>query len=163
MKTILKILLLSSLFGMLSMSCGKESNSAVKSHSFGVINFKNSSCKSSHKTILANNQAGDSETMQIKSENGNWNVKHINAMFNCDPGKLTATGDTSGFTININENEEKHDENCLCLYDLSYKVGPIAHGKYTVILNKMGSEYFRFSIDYTSSVDTTIFIKKTIL
>lgn len=98
--------------------------------------------------------------MEIKSENGFWSVKHINAMFNCSPDKLITDVAINGFTIEINENKEGYGANCLCLYDLNYKIGPIAHGKHTVILNKMGAEYYRFSIDYTTSVDTTIFIKK---
>ena len=81
-------------------------------------------------------------------------------MFNCSPDKLITDVAINGFTIEINENKEGYGANCLCLYDLNYKIGPIAHGKHTVILNKMGAEYYRFSIDYTTSVDTTIFIKK---
>jgi len=162
MKTLLKIFLLAVFMGTLAMSCGKKSNS------FGLTNFSHLGCKSGTEAYSINNKTqesqGDSETMEIKSENGFWSVKHINAMFNCSPNnKLTADAAINGFTIDINENEEKHDANCLCLYDLNYEIGPIAHGKYTVILNKMGAEYFRFNIDYTTSVDTTIFIKKTIL
>jgi len=162
MKTILKILLLSSFIGLLALSCGKKSNS------FGLTNFSHSACKTGTEAYSINNQTqgiqGDSETMEIISENGYWNIMHNNAMFNCSPGKLTADAAINNdFTIDLNENEENHNANCVCLYDLNYKIGPIAHGKYTVILNKLGAEYFRFSINYTSSVDTIILIKKTIL
>lgn len=161
MKTILKILVLSIFIGLLVLSCGKKSNS------FGLTNFSHSACKTNSKTYSMNNQTkeiqGDSETMEIISENGYWNIMHNNAMFNCSPGKLTADAAINNdFTIDLNENEESHLANCICPYDLNYKIGPIAHGKYTVILNIMGAEYFRFRINYTSSVDTIIFIKESI-
>ena len=162
MKTILKILLFSIFIGMLAMSCEKKNNS------FGLTNFSYSGCKNGTKTYATNNQTrnsqGDSETIEIKSKNGFLNIKHINAIFNCSTNnKLTADAAINDFTIDLNEDEDNHDANCLCLYDLNYKVGPVVHGKYTVKLNKMGVEYFRFSIDYNTSVDTIIFIKKIIL
>jgi hypothetical protein len=47
----------------------------------------------------------------------------------------------------------------VCYYDLSTEFGKLEKGKYTVVLMLDGSEYFRFGINYTLTLDGAVKIK----
>jgi hypothetical protein len=49
-------------------------------------------------------------------------IKHINAGFNCCPGKLYCDVSVSGDTLIIKENESKVGCRCNCLYDIDIEV-----------------------------------------
>jgi len=59
-------------------------------------------------------------------------LRHINAGFNCCPGKITADIEFSGNMITITEIEAEQACDCLCLFDLDYEIINLAHGEYTI-------------------------------
>lgn len=59
-------------------------------------------------------------------------IKHINAGFNCCPGKLYATFQCSSDSILIREYETAPGCHCNCLYDLEFEIKEISKKKYQV-------------------------------
>lgn len=57
---------------------------------------------------------------------------HINAGFNCCPGKLSCDIDIIGDTLVIYEKEASAGCNCDCLYDLEISVEMVERKRYTV-------------------------------
>jgi hypothetical protein len=77
--------------------------------------------------------------------------EHINSIFNCDPGEITVSTNMSGDTMIINENETKAGADCICSYDITFKIGPLQHGTYPLKFNKGGLIFKEFVLDFTSS------------
>jgi hypothetical protein len=90
-------------------SCDKKQNEAI------VQKLSYSDCKNNIKT------SEESEIIHFKSISSEelW-VEHINVHFNCIPGKISVTGQIDQNHVSIYENEEKHDADCICPYDLSF-------------------------------------------
>jgi hypothetical protein len=59
-------------------------------------------------------------------------LTHINAGFNCCPGKLTCDIDIIGDTLVIHEYESASGCNCDCLFDLEISVERLESKRYTV-------------------------------
>jgi hypothetical protein len=59
-------------------------------------------------------------------------LKHVNAGFNCCPGKLSCMARISGDTILLKESEESYLCDCDCLFDLEIEVTGISAGQYIV-------------------------------
>lgn len=59
-------------------------------------------------------------------------IKHINAGFNCCPGRLSTSVDISKNKIVITEKENEQGCKCLCLYDLEYAITGVPLDKYKV-------------------------------
>jgi hypothetical protein len=49
-------------------------------------------------------------------------ISHINAAFNCEPGKISSKISFKDNNIFIEEHQEKSDARCNCLYDISYEL-----------------------------------------
>jgi len=59
-------------------------------------------------------------------------LKHINAGFNCCPGKIDATISVTENMIVVEDREEEQGCFCQCLYDLRYEILELAPGEYTI-------------------------------
>lgn len=59
-------------------------------------------------------------------------IHHINAGFNCCPGKIVAHIDIKDNVITIIESETESQCLCLCLFDVNYKIEGLIPGKYTI-------------------------------
>ncbi|MGD2295329.1 MAG: hypothetical protein PVF22_05785 [Candidatus Aminicenantes bacterium] len=59
-------------------------------------------------------------------------LKHINAGFNCCPGKIEPTISATGNLISIEEKEQEQGCFCRCLFDLTYQFTGVAPGEYTL-------------------------------
>jgi hypothetical protein len=59
-------------------------------------------------------------------------LKHINAGFNCCPGEITASIDISSNRIIIVENENEQGCDCLCLFDVQYRIFNLPPGQYII-------------------------------
>lgn len=59
-------------------------------------------------------------------------LHHINAGFNCCPGKIAARIDMDDNVIVIEESETEQGCFCLCLFDVHYKIEGLMPGKYTI-------------------------------
>ena len=61
-------------------------------------------------------------------------LKHINAGFNCCPGKIEATISVSDSMILIEGREEEQGCLCQCLFDLQYEIFELTPGEYTIAI-----------------------------
>ncbi len=59
-------------------------------------------------------------------------LKHVNAGFNCCPGKLYVETSLSGNTIMIKEHESESSCKCQCLYDLDIVLTGVEAKKYKI-------------------------------
>jgi hypothetical protein len=66
------------------------------------------------------------------SETGALTLRHINGGFSCDPGEITADIVFNGNQITITEKESQFSADCLCLFDLDYKLVNLPPGEYTL-------------------------------
>jgi len=84
------------------------------------------------------------------AENSQLLLKHVNAGFNCCPGKIYGDVRFVNDTIIIKESEKDGMCDCLCLYDLEFKLTGISEKVYAVRLNELyagDQEKFTISID----------------
>ncbi len=72
-------------------------------------------------------------------EDGTAEFAHLNAKFNCEPGRIYATLAIEGDRLIISEHEASSRANCYCPYDLSFKIAlPDPEMVYTVVLKQFG-------------------------
>ena len=99
----------------------------------------------------------DSEYITIKTVDDSYlTVNHINSMFNCQPGKITIAINISGNEISIDENESTSLANCLCQYDIDFKLGPLQYGTFILKFQKGGQIFKEYIIDFQKSTDIRI-------
>ena len=75
-----------------------------------------------------------SEDVVIEYKNGYIYVTHKNAMVNCGFTKVDVSFTIENDTIVITEREDITNANCHCYTDVSYIIGPIEDGEYTIII-----------------------------
>ncbi len=61
-------------------------------------------------------------------------LKHVNAGFNCCPGKITASIEINNGTIIIKEKEQAVGCHCDCLYDIDYRLNNVTPGMYHIVI-----------------------------
>ena len=99
----------------------------------------------------------DSEYITIKTVDDTYlAVNHISSMFNCQPGEITMTINVSGNEILLDENESSHSVNCVCPYDIYFKLGPLQYGTYILKFQKGGQTFKEYTIDFQKSSDIKI-------
>ena len=99
-----------------------------------------------------NLKSTDSERIEYKTVDNNYlQFNHINAVFNCEPGELIVNVEIINDRIIIEEREEQALANCICLYDLCYRIGPMNYDKYLLTIRHDGANYAEFSIKFNSS------------
>lgn len=140
-------------------SCSKDDEETIEPANFHVRNFANSGCKMSldAREMTRTTYAID-ECIEYKAMKGGYlSIKHVNAVFNCEPGELKMQATLEGNVIKILETEEQSLANCICPYDLYCEVGPLSEGNYNIVIYKgsyqEGGEYANFNISYKSGLD----------
>jgi len=83
-------------------------------------------------------------------------VNHINAMFNCEPGQISVTIYVSLNEISMDENESSSLANCICPYDIDFKLGPLQYGNYILKFKRGGLIFKEYSLDFKKSTDIRI-------
>jgi len=77
------------------------------------------------------------ESIAYKTIDKNWlAVKHVNAVFNCClPKGIGVKVTFSGDSVIVSEFEvEQGLCDCICPYDVSYRIGPLVYGDYLFVL-----------------------------
>ena len=87
-------------------------------------------------------------------------IRHVNAVFNCCAEELRANASVTDNRIIITESEKSSACDCICPYDLSFEVGPLTDGKYTVVINRDTQEYTTFVIDFDKNLSGRFVISK---
>lgn len=148
-KTIVPVLIL--FVSIFITSCEKIDNQKLK-----VDNITYGTCKPGFKSLVTN------EKIVYRTVDINYlEVDHINAMFNCEPGRLLVDVEFNNDTIFVNESEEQSLANCICSYDLSYRIGPLEYGTYQFVLNIMSLGHATFELEFNSTTEGTFeFINK---
>lgn len=92
---------------------------------------------------------------------GYLHLRHVNAVFNCCPGRIKADVSVEGNTISIVESETDPQCKCICDYDLDFNLGPLSNNKdYTLIFSRYKRELVRFTIKYSPSLEGKVDIKR---
>jgi len=88
-------------------------------------------------------------------------LEHVNAGFNCCPDEILADVNLQGNVITITEDESLEPGggcDCLCLFDLDYRIDNLPPGEYTIRVYGMyllGAEIIEFNADLGSSPSGT--------
>jgi len=115
-----------------------------------------STCKSS-KGESYNAGTPDDQSCAVYSYDGatkKLSVTHINAGFNCCPGKLKCIVALTGNTLEITERETSAMCSCNCLFDLKIEAEGINPQIYTIKFNEPycgGQEKLEFTVDLESN------------
>ena len=79
-------------------------------------------------------------------------VNHINAVFNCCPGTISAYTQFSEGVIAIVESESEHGCKCNCHYDLDYHFYNIPPAVYTLRITCEGGDIREYKINLDSTL-----------
>ncbi len=133
-----KIILFSTLalFVFATVSC--EKNREEKLPNYEIKDFSYTECKPQ------TNKDYPQEYLKLKADNDGY---YINAEFNCCPKKLLINSKMSNDTIFVYQDEKEHRCDCVCKYDLNYKVGTLKHKKYHFVLNQANLVLMEFDFD----------------
>ena len=131
------------------LSCKKE----FPADPPGVKDLTVSGCKTKGETF----KGDEPEYITFKTVNDFYLlVNHINSMFNCEPGEIIVSLEITGNTITIDENESTSLVNCICPFDVEFKLGPLEYGDYTLIFQKGGWTFKKYSLDFKKSTDDRV-------
>jgi len=120
----------------------------IDNHKLKVDNITYGTCKPGFKSSVTN------EKIEYRTVDINYlEIDHINAIFNCEPGRLLVDVEFNNDTIFVNESEEQSLVNCICLYDLSYRIGPLEYGTYLFVLKIMSLEHATFELEFNSTTE----------
>lgn len=94
-----------------------------------------------------------SEFIQLQTINQyQLNIKHIDAVLNCEAGNITFTCAVKDGRVFITEKEEFINANCICPYDLEYTIKLPGYGKYKLTINN--TEFGEF--EFNANTDITL-------
>jgi len=146
---------------LIASSCKESSNILLLDPVGTLVNY--SGCKSTNensgisgKNYIANiwpDPNNDCIEYHYSSDNSLL-INHINAGFNCCPGKIVANIIIKDNIITIKENETKPECSCLCLFDVTYQITGLRPGIYKIkiiglCLNEQ-DEKLEFTVDLSS-------------
>jgi hypothetical protein len=114
--------------GLIYFSCENEDHIVA-----GKI-LSNSACKTSKSEFYTDITPDSLSCIDYSYEKYDTRllIKHINAGFNCCPGKLFCVVKMSGDTIIITEYEKSSMCDCNCLYDLEIEITGVTSKQYQV-------------------------------
>ncbi len=128
---------------ILLLNCCEKENSQI---TLSVDQITYGDCKPGTK------KSGTSEYIEYITVDAEYlQINHVNAWFNCEPGKIFVSAELINDTIVIHEDEETALANCICPYDLSYRIGPMNYDRYIFSIRRGGCIYTEFSINFNSS------------
>ena len=128
---------------ILLLNCCEQENSHIQ---LSVEQITYGDCKPVTK------KSSNSEYIEYKTVDGDYlQINHVNAWFNCEPGQIFVSAELINDTIVVHEYEETGLANCICPYDLSYRIGPMDYDQYIFSIQKGGCIYAEFSINFSSS------------
>ncbi len=91
---------------------------------------------------------------------GYLNIKHVNVRFNCCLDNITVDVSMEDNIITVDENETNPICDCICDYDLEYRLGPLTPNKEYILIFSSGSYVFtKLIIKYTPSLEGKIVVQ----
>ncbi len=131
----------------------KENSRKSREENYEIRDFSHTECKPRSKS------GNLREYLELKAENKYLRIRHINAEFNCCPKELLINSKINNDTIFVYQNEKESSCNCVCKYDLNYKVGPLEYKTYHFVLNHMNSVLIEFDLDFDANTNLNSDIK----
>lgn len=115
-------------------------------------------CISSCKTRGNPDENVDNEYIIIRNTDNYYILfSHINSIFNCEPGEITVSIEILSNTISINENESGSPlSDCICPYDLEFRLGPLRYGEYVLIFRKRGQIFREYTLAFRKTTDVKV-------
>jgi len=130
-------------------SCKKE----FPDDPFASTDLSVSDCK----TKGDNTKGADQEFITIKTIDDYYLLlNHFNSVFNCEPGEITVSVEITSNEITITEKESSSLANCVCPYDLEFKIGPLQYGDYHLVFKKAGLIFKEYNLNFKKSTDIQI-------
>jgi hypothetical protein len=148
-----KSFILTLFFIAVALTCCKK---GFPDDPLALSNLTVSDCKSKGD----NTKATDPEYITIKTVNDYYmQFNHFNSLMNCEPGQITISIEIKADTIFVDENEETSIANCICPYDLEFRLGPLHYGDYPVRFKKGGIIFKEYSLNFNKSTDVRVDIQ----
>ena len=133
------------------ISCDKSENPDMSGSPSGYATTTETVTNNGCKSYYTRNSS--IELVQLKTlDSKTLQVKHLNAMLNCQPGKITFDCQAGKGTITISEKTSENSVNCICAYDLNYIVKIPSYGTYKLKINDTEFGEFKFE----SNTDVTL-------
>lgn len=148
------------------VGCSNDNEKTKDDASLTLRNFVHTGCKdkaTSAKAVSAGfpQLDGYEESVEYSCKSsGRLYIRHVNAVFNCCAEELRANASLTDNRIIITESEKSSAYDCICPYDLSFEVGPLTDGKYTVVINRDAQEYTTFVIDFDKNLSGRFVVPK---
>lgn len=99
----------------------------------------------------------DKQTLNYSlDENGNLSLTHLDALFNCCPGRITSDITTGKNIIDIYEKEDKPGCHCNCRYDLNFDFINIKREIYKITIRSEYTKQLNFTLDLRSSTTGSV-------
>lgn len=137
---------------------GMSDNPTEEESPIELKNFANTGCKDNTVRTRSGEYVWTNIFEYSCIHNGYLYVTHKDALFNCCPGELGATVSSEGNNIKVTEWSTEDACDCICTFDLSYEIGPLAEGV-TYSLSIGGSQVAEF--EFRNSMSGTWEIKET--
>lgn len=145
---------------MVALNCNEDSDSpAEPSEAISLTVTDHSDCKMFTAKSYGVSASEECIVWEYDDE-GLLSIQHINSGFNCCVDALLASFDKAGNTITIIESEDLENGgcDCLCLYDIDYRISYLAPSTYKFIIiapcmdtpTTPDSDYITFSINLAS-------------
>ncbi|MFC2135220.1 hypothetical protein ACFLTH_11435 [Bacteroidota bacterium] len=148
------------------ISCSNDDGPIISGAESQLISYEG--CKFTETDVLLKSNLAPSHQdcieFRFDSTGVLW-LTHVNGAFNCCPSDITADIQISGNRITITEHEADAPCDCICLYDLEYRILnlPIASYQVEVIGMYLGDTLpLQFEMDLTQSANGIYCINRDI-
>jgi len=153
MKTVLKIIFLCGIIVLSAFGCKDNKNLLIpENRLLEVKNLIYDGCKSVNDSVDDVN-----EYIELQTVDSNYlEVNHINVLFNCCPS-IIIHARVEDRAIICNEIDTLPMCNCMCLFDINYKIGPLEYTQYSFeLLRDYGKDAFKISLDFNQKTSLNI-------
>lgn len=137
--------------------CSNDDDGAKGDGFVHVKNVYTTGCKTEGVPQNSNNVTGlfsadgYGEYIEYKSkDDGYVYVTHANVLFNCCSEKVNVDVSLQGNNIIVTETETDSSCNCICPFDVSFELGKLVPGQYSVKIMTNGLEQASFAFKYPS-------------
>lgn len=151
---------------MMIFSCSNDVGPIISDEEFQLIDYEG--CKFIETEVLLKSNSApsyqDCIEYRFDSTGVLW-ITHVNGAFNCCPSDITADIQINGSRITITEQEADAPCDCICLYDLEYRILnlPIASYQLEVLGLYLGNtQPLQFDMDLTQSTNGIYCINRDI-
>lgn len=141
---------------IISFSCSDDDGPIISGAEAQLINYEG--CKFTESAFLFKGNLAPTHQDCIEfryDSTGVLHLTHVNGAFNCCPSNITADIEISGNRITITEQEADAPCDCICLYDLEYRIFNLPINTYQVEVVGLylgNTSPLQFEMDLTASL-----------